>query len=70
VLFHVLLVLFGLVENGEREQLVCLEHLLVRLRLFLLSDDSHIGVDLRELRAREAFGTMKFFLGKISRCVA
>ena len=68
MLFHVLLVLFGLVKNGKREQLVCLEHLLVRLWLPFLCYDSHIGVDLRELR--EGFGTMKFVLGAISRCVA
>ena len=68
MLFHVLLVLFGLVENGEREQLVCLEHLLVGLWLPFLSYDCHIGVDLRELR--DGFGTMKFVIGEISRCVA
>ena len=67
MLFHVLLVLLGLVKNGKRELLICFEHLLVGLRLFLLRYDCHIGV---ELRVREAFGTMKVVLGEISIGVA
>ena len=49
VLFHVLLVLLGLAEDGERELLICFEHLLVGMRLFLLRYDCHIGVGLGEL---------------------
>jgi hypothetical protein len=49
VLFHVLLVLLGLVEDGERELLIFFELLLVGKRLFLLRYDCHIGVGLGEL---------------------
>ena len=70
VLFHVLLVLFGLIENSLRDLLVCLKNLLMRPRLLFLSNNCHVGVNLREHRGREALSTIKFVLGEVSRCVA